>query len=404
MTKTIDENKILQKYLEKYDEFNYASFFTNDDSICMYKMFLLQENYDKYFKKTLKDIEYRFQQKFDIYGYFDKCRCFAYSKIQEKDPNYELDYAPWYNETLLDLNLNKADQSILLFLRIVVAYEIFSTRININESRIVNLKTIQKLENDNNAAFWYRGQSDKKWFLFPSIFRDLNENIDIDYNYLNYLYRKYNLDNEYMTLINNESNELNLHFLAYMQHAISYSPLMDITSSPIIASSFASKKNKKDAKFFFFYSKENMVDEEKINTIIKEFNVKIIKQPLSFGKTIELKKRTSSNTEECCSIDLSLFSKLFDMLRPEYVTINVQTNDRMKYQKGAFILFFNYMSINGRIFYELNSELKYREYILPSKHKKNIKKYINKKYKFYSQEFIMSPYKYFEYIKTKDNF
>lgn len=71
--------------------------------------------------------------------------------------------------------------------------------------------------------------------------------------------------------------------------------------------------------------------------------------------------------------------------------VKIPVNDRMKYQKGVFICFYNCIALKTRICYELNEDIDLNKNIIKTSDKVDILKGIYNSIK-YDQEHLLNPY------------
>ena len=111
-------------------------------------------------------------------------------------------------------------------------------------------------------------------------------------------------------------------------------------------------------------------------------------------------------------LDFSTLHSTIEALSPKYVTINKVYNDRMRYQKGKFILFYDYVVIsdesnnefpNGRILFQLVKDIKTTAYILSKSDKKKMSYSLSRLYPQYRKRYILKPYKWLEEQKKKND-
>ena len=89
---------------------------------------------------------------------------------------------------------------------------------------------------------YFRGQANYEWRMTPSIVRNLPFNALIDYNFLINRYRNIGLLQKYYMIFKVPvlaEPFLDYEMLAFMQHAVSYSPFLDFTKEFRIARNFA---------------------------------------------------------------------------------------------------------------------------------------------------------------------
>jgi len=333
----------------------------------------------------------------------------------------------------------KAEETLRYLLHCIYAFAIIDDKylhggkykpedVSINEfSRLVT--------ETNKKSNVYRGQSDYRWGVIPSMFRNYNfehsDDCDGEYFDLAMMFEKYE-KNGYLEIYNStidkleKKEDISIDFLAYMQHAVAYSPLIDITTSPAIASRFAlwsalEKDNKNDEsamvfKFEFSNQHRNQSNSNEQrplkeyfkNELPRKFNVKILNKRIIPGRTMIIKDIDGTPYE----LDFSTLHSTIEALSPKYVTINKVYNDRMRYQKGKFILFYDYVVIsdesnnefpNGRILFQLVKDIKTTAYILSKSDKKKMSYSLSRLYPQYRKRYILKPYKWLEEQKKKND-
>ena len=75
--------------------------------------------------------------------------------------------------------------------------------------------------------------------------------------------------------------------------------------------------------------------------------------------------------------------------------IDIVRNDRMKYQHGKFLFFYNYLSIQGTICTWLNKDLRVTKYRINKNEKDRWCDKLRKEYPYLMIEKMMNPYSYF---------
>ena len=192
---------------------------------------------------------------------------------------------------------------------------------------------------------------------------------------------------------------------SFIQHACSYSPFVDFTKSPIIAASFAlsnvSKLNdfiNHDAciicmKFGNEDKTKLITDKSEARLFIKnEMRLDIIdSDTFVFGKNYEIAKSNGSIKKIC----YYTFDELLSRLSPDYKILDIQTNDRMTYQKGLFICFYGCLCLREFIAYELCPDLYLTKIYIKTGNKRSILEDIYKHYRQYDPEHLLDPYLYF---------
>jgi hypothetical protein len=194
-----------------------------------------------------------------------------------------------------------------------------------------------------NPNSYFRGQSNYSYGLLPSIYRDLKYEGVIDYHTLDRMYKDTSFFNKYNHHIERISN-VNYSFLAFIQHAVAYSPFLDFSEDLNIALIFATTSEglnynsylQTDAGLYSFHPHNTVIPNENIDEIIKEHNVQYCSKRLNFASKI-----FGKSLLECGIDDFNV--ELYSFTSP--------TNDRMKYQKGVFLYFKKCVIVNKELFF-----------------------------------------------------
>lgn len=193
----------------------------------------------------------------------------------------------------------------------------------------------------NNS--WYRGHSDKSWNLIPSFFRTLNDNRKVNKNFLRRYYRAYDILDKVNELI--PSKRLNYEQMSFLQHSMSITPLLDFSSDYKTSLSFAVNNlstpvdlKTKDSSLFELKVKEEDIikDIDTANKIIGNLNV------YYFNK----KTYVSTIIKNELWLDLINGNK-----QSSYHLIDIKTNDRMRIQRGTFVLFDNVLIFDSDLYF-----------------------------------------------------
>lgn len=255
---------------------------------------------------------------------------------------------------------------------------------------------------------WYRGQSNYKWGLVPSFIRyiktEIPDIITVDQMYLYNDYKSSDIIDRINKILEppiTAINNLNYDKISYIQHSLAYSPLLDFTQSFPIALSFALgntdtpfEYNNYDSAVFeleiFDIDNNILIDESSINKFLSSYKIHVCTEYL-LGTPI--------NGQQIITIN-----DLIEIITPKYKLIEVQTNDRMKYQKGKFILFHDCLVINQTMLVELNPQIKFRKYKIDVTQKRrrrtlegysdSLKDILHREYPEYDIDSLMDPYKY----------
>lgn len=248
------------------------------------------------------------------------------------------------------------------------------------------------IENINNhKSVFYRGHSNKDYKLLPSIYRNLKHKGQIDKDVIDDIYIESGFFDKYKNNID-ENACINYDFISFMQHSVSYSPLLDFTSNKQIAKVFATepKGNYNDycnidaCVITFLPNEETILDTTDFKKIdIQYYKTKIHCLSNIFGKKLIL----------CNLKDLSV----------EFKFLTYKSNNRMQYQKGAFLYFERCVIANNIVLIPWIKGVFTKTIIYA---KNNVKQDCDTKSKVYKQiiqtnpnldgEHLLNPYRWFE--------
>lgn len=275
--------------------------------------------------------------------------------------------------------------------------------------------TLCELANKSQMRTFYRGEENSEWMMTPSFLRKLNQNAIVDSNYIYSTYKRLGLIGKYSDHFESISS-FNYELASFMQHSCSYSPFIDFTSNENVAKVFAATKHsgfneyeKTKCKVYniSIYQNETLIDgvpnigylcdEDKINDFLLN-NYKIYhisKDFIALGEGLEFTKYIDGKKLSNEIIHVTNVKQLFELLTPKIVIIDNKTNDRMKYQKGVFIVFYDCLSINGKIFYNFNINIHLKSTIYNYTEKLDILKNIRTSDYSHQYEYLLDSYKIF---------
>lgn len=327
-----------------------------------------------------------------------------------RDINEILDYAFYFEKKyipFLKRYLRCYCAFMVLYVKSTDGSQLRESTLNANAFR-------EYLSSDNQDSYfnyYYRGQTNYDWDLIPSIYRNyIFRNGDsgdyIDSSMLFGIYDSEDLVKKYdMTISPNATHlsTITYNFLAYMQHSVSFSPLIDFTDKREIASTFA-LGNKADFNSFSKYdssifklglaanASKELNDEKDINIFFsRDYNIKMLNGKIKLGTIMIIAKNDFSQV----SIDCTNIQSIIDELRPKYKIINVATNDRMKYQHGKFLVFYDCLVVDGKILFNLNRDIQIEKIKILRKSKNGFYQFLMKNYEHYNMEYLLNPYLYF---------
>ena len=254
------------------------------------------------------------------------------------------------------------------------------------------------LSQNKNTYLLYRGQVNSNYELIPSFYRNLKKNEIFNISKILEIYEKENLIEKYNKIFDKnitsmaKPNEI-IDFFTYMQHSISYSPLLDLTDKIEIAAVFAN----------YFYANTNFNDYRNNDSCIICIN-----ENFDFNNIDNIE--SSFINDYCVQIidkKLNYKSKIFNKylweltiedLETRFLYLNRQTNDRMKYQHGYFLAIFHGVIINGNLLSENNKKNNNRitKYVINKNIKLEICEEIIKNNIQYDYNYLMNPYLFFD--------
>lgn len=382
-----NENIILKEFLKNFDIYSIKTTFVKRGTSDLFYFFINEKN-KNYYLDTIRFINKKQQNKNN--NLKEEKFCFLVRKVNI------------YLQEKYDTISKFASEIIVKY--ILLLSQCTLVRIIIEVNGIENLKySLEDIYNNclnyNNNVYFFRGQTNYEWNLIPSMIRNLNDNVKINMNFFNKKYLTLKLKDKYYEMFGKD--KIDYLFLSFMQHACSYSPFIDFTKSNIIGLSFALSNpnffndftNKNSSLFIVSIdSNEILRSEEKINEFLQEEYqlIYLDRKTLGFGENVSFKEN-----EEEKILFLSDFKTIINLLTPKYKLIDLPTNDRMKYQKGVFLVFYGCICANDTIFYQLNDKFKLLKVKINKMNKRIYLEKIYKNYRFYDPEHLMKPYLYF---------
>lgn len=218
--------------------------------------------------------------------------------------------------------------------------------IKLKEMSVFETKNIESYDElsiiSSNNNCWYRGQSSVKWKLVPSFYRSLgSKSVLVDIKYLFNEYNRMKVIDRITSIYS--SRLLNYQQLAFIQHSLALTPLLDFTTNIFNAASFAVSNLEKPhcmqdepaAIYAISLNGNEIIDSNMlIDPIINKLNVEYIGSKPYISTLIRSKMWN----------DL-----LLGNVYSEYRLIDIKTNDRMRMQNGTFVLFNNVLIIGDDI-------------------------------------------------------
>lgn len=273
-----------------------------------------------------------------------------------------------------------------------VIFRLFNMKEYLSDD-LENLGDVSK-EKDN---LWFRGQTNSKWSFVPSFFRNNNETKLWTWNTILQEYAsKPSAPSlvEKLLEIDIDPNINPYKFLAFIQHAISFSPLIDFSKNSRVALSFALSNQ---SKILDFYKDESCV--YRLN--ISDF--KVLKKLSEIDEVI--KNVRIQSFKESTNVSTIIQNQLWKDLLLEKTSsvvhlINLPTNDRMLYQKGVFALFDNVIIIGNEIYFSKNKIGFFRQnlkkFIIKAETKESLIAELYNKNPQYHHRYLNNPYLFLE--------
>ena len=224
---------------------------------------------------------------------------------------------------------------------------------------------------DPDKTWLFRGQSDYTWDLSPTMLRNLENDKWENALYVNTttvenIYKASELTSRAKTL-HLSDGKLDYSFFALMQHACSYSLLIDFTEDRKVAESFLCSRQNLNTFLFkpgnlFVLEKpsdDKKADEEDIANTLRDDPIVLLFKPIELGKEITAQiYNAPSGSADTIKIKFDTLENVIKCLCPEFKIFGQKTNDRMKVQSGYFIFFYGYLTYKGNVFFQLNDQIK----------------------------------------------
>lgn len=145
--------------------------------------------------------------------------------------------------------------------------------------------------------------------------------------------------------------------LAFAQHYLDVSPLIDLSKSLYVALSFALKGRTEFSDDVVLYSVYDIGDDDtssdldEVNGWLREYHVNVV----DFGAEEAIQKLLQPKKErlhrrETVLHDLRQIEELVNAMNPTAKLIDIPTNDLMKYQQGVFLLLNGFSLIDSKYF------------------------------------------------------
>ena len=257
---------------------------------------------------------------------------------------------------------------------------------------------LTKLYKKQNA-YWFRGQEDFHYSLTPSFFRDKDDKGVVTLPSLKGYYNNKGILSKLNHIFG--TGELDFNKVSFVQHAMSKTPLLDFTKDPFVAATFALHQvGELDSDSALF----------KLN-INQPYVIKVNNQQEADKIIQSLHIEYFNNKPEISTlIKSSLFRGLVDgSLVSRVYLIDIPTNDRMRMQKGTFVLFDHVIFVDENMIVSDKTKNELSGIITKHRIKKNIKDKLRlalkrrSKFGQYDYDLLMEPYRYMVEGQKKEN-
>ncbi len=235
------------------------------------------------------------------------------------------------NDPLFRSNLlrNNSNFSMIIYLKCLLIIYLCSSSYEYDYSR-ENLNLVRKRI---SGEMYFRGHSNIKYTIIPSMIRSLNKSNRINYTFIEKKYLDTNLFDKYKKCVNNSFN-IDYDFCSFIQHATSYSPLIDFTKDENIALSFAT------------YPNGNLNEYNSLDASLILLAVKRERDSIDV-KSIDLDYHATKLTIKSLIYGKPIYKCSINDFNISFGLSTSATNDRMKYQKGVFFCFYRCVIVKG---------------------------------------------------------
>lgn len=234
------------------------------------------------------------------------------------------------NRSFYIKKINKCSESwMFIYLKCLLILFLCSSSFEYDYSE-ENLRIIKKY---SIGDLYYRGHSDCSYKIIPSMIRSLGKTQIVDYPVIEKLYDESGLFKKYKSHINSAA-VVDYDFCSFVQHATSYSPLIDFTKDKDIALSFATYPN---GNLNAYNNTDAALIVLSLKKATNSINIKRIRLDYHDNK-LKIDSDIYGKPLYKCSI------KDFDT---SFALSDTSTNDRMKYQRGVFFCFYRCVIVKG---------------------------------------------------------
>lgn len=363
----------------------------NDDSIYHYVASFSNGCLDLFInKRDRREFEFNNPAHFLFYSIFidkgeNRTHDSEFDKQVVGSPGFIRYYMDQIGEPIDDDKFNQCmkEQPILYIIIVIGLYHLSGFK-----PKETEIKSTKELDDwtDSQASsdkgeVWYRGQSSASWGLIPSCHRGVNrfnDTVLVTDEIINNWYKDYKIDQK---LAGTSFKDLkNRDKYIFLQHAISFSPLIDFTSDIYSALSFSMSNHTNyhefentDAAIYVLRLKDNCT----VNpNVIKTLNILM-------------------NTNSRWTLSDIVYYAYGMIINPEVVVFDSGDNDRMKYQYGKLLMINNVVVLDNE--YDLSRLLRHfhiEKLVIKAKVKRDLLKDVESLSKEKSLQNLMDPYNF----------
>ncbi len=236
----------------------------------------------------------------------------------------------------------------------------------------INISTIEEFNENlylpfiNNEKIYYRGEriNSPARPLIPTLLRDTDcfrPDYDDGIVYINSkkLYSFYRSKTNFINVYNTVNGDFDINsmykMMAFAQHYLNVSPLIDFSKNLFVALSFALKNKTSFDEDPIIYTVYDIGDDDttsdinEVNEWLNNYHVAILDETLLEAfktKALNIKKPEALEIAKYKASEMANAVKIVNHMYPTAKLIDIPTNDLMKYQQGVFLLLNNFTIVS----------------------------------------------------------
>ncbi len=318
----------------------------------------------------------------DIKAYYFKYYPYIFADVSEVFDLQNIDEHAFYQLLENKRDLNEDEKSLiihLLTLHVIRRINMLSV-LTIGED--VTFDLLKKLD---KTKAWYRGQTDIHQRLIPSYYRPQKTNDKVSLSSLQSDYTRKGISAKLRGIF--KGKNLDFTKVSFVQHTLSFTPLLDFSKNPYVATTFALEDKENDGALYVVDTSKaymtRLSSEQKINQVLNDLHVEYY----------------NNRPKIATLIRSPLFRALVDgSVSSNFYLFDVETNDRMRIQSGTFVLFNDVIFVKNHMI--VSSQTKdalvgsIRMHRIKKEDKEALKQALVKKSERYTLTHLMEPYTY----------